>query len=108
MQSNPQQSTTANYISIFILTMLAFTGTVYLIFYYVNKPPFDLELSMEFTTKNAVQCAARELTSKNIPYKIIEHRENDWIVLRVIEDRYELQSILVNECAAFNKQPDVQ
>jgi len=104
MQSNPQ-STTANYISIFILTMVAFSGTVYLVYYAINKPPFDLELSMEFTTKNAIQCTSQELVNKNIPYKIVKYRESDWIVLQVIEDRDELQSIQTNECSAFNEQP---
>ena len=62
-------------------------------------PPFDLELATELATKESVRCASKELTNRNIPYEIAEFNEKEWIVLRVIEDKHELQSILENECS---------
>jgi len=59
---------------------------------------------MDFATKNGIQCASKELINKNIPYKIVEFDEKEWIVLRAIEDKNELQSILVNECSAFRQK----
>ncbi len=97
-----EDSTTANYISIVVLSILAFSGSAYLIFSAIVSPPFDVELSIEIETKDVVKCIAKELTNRNIPYKITEHREKDWIVLRTIEDRNELQPILANECASFS------
>jgi len=102
IQSKPD-STTPNYIAIIILSILAFSGSAYLIFAAIVSPPFDVELSMEFKTEDAVKCIAKELTNRNIPYEIIEHREKDWVVLRTIEDRNELQPILANECALFSQ-----
>jgi len=84
--------------------MVALTGTLYIIFYAINKPPFDLELSMGFTTNNGSQCTSKILTHKNIPHEIVEFDEKSWIVLRVIEDKNELQSILANECSAFRQR----
>ncbi len=100
MQSKSSTST-ANYISIFLLTMVALSGTLYLIFYSINKPPFDLELSMDFATKKAVQCVSQELINGNIPHEVVSFDEKEWIVLRVIEDKRGLQSVLANECSAF-------
>ena len=95
-----QDVSTFNYISIFILTFVAFSGTAYLIYYAINSPPFDVEVSIALPTEDSVQCVNNELIKRNIPYENTEHRETDWIVLRNIEDKEESQSILLNECAA--------
>ncbi len=97
MQSNPPIST-ANYISIFLLTMVAFSGTVYLIFYAINKPPFELALAADVAAKSQLQCASRALSERNIPYEVVPFDERDWLVLRTPEERDELQSILATEC----------
>ena len=102
MQSKTN-STTTNYILIIVLAIVAFSGTVFLVLHAINKPPFDLELSADFANKNGIQCASKELISKNIPYEIVSFDEKEWIVLRVIEDKNELHSILANECSAFRK-----
>jgi len=88
----------STYISIVVLMIFAFSGTIYLIFYAINKPSFDLELSLELATKNHVQCVNNELVKRNIPYENAEHLEKNWIVLRSIEDRNETKSVLLNEC----------
>lgn len=84
--------------------MVAFSGTVYLILHAMNQPPFDLELAMDFATKEEIQCVSKELTYKNIPYEIVEFGAKEWIVLHLIEDKNALQSILVNECSAFRQK----
>ncbi len=93
-----------NYILIIVLTVVALSGTAYIIWHAVNSPPFDLELSMGFETKKGVQCVANELINKNIPHEIVEFNEKEWIVLQVIEDKTELQSILENRCSAFKSK----
>jgi len=97
-KSNPA-TTTANYISIILLTIVALSGTVYIIFSAIVSPPFDIERSAEFATKKEQQCVAGELVKRNIPHEVAEHREVDWVVLRDLEDRRELESIRINECA---------
>lgn len=90
--------TKSHYISIIFLTVVAISGTIYLIFYAINKPPFDVELSMQLVTKNDVSCINKELAKRNIPYKNVEHLEMNWVVLRSIEDKNVTKSILLNEC----------
>jgi len=103
--NNAQQDphSTANYISIILLTVVAFSGTAYIIFYAVMSPPFDVELSIKLEGKNEVQCATKEAIKRNIPYEIAEHREEDWIVLSTIEDKNEMQPILANKCSLVNQ-----
>jgi len=103
--NNAQQAphSTANYISIFLLTTLALSGTIYLIFYAAVSPSFDVELSIKLETNNGVQCATKEVIKRNIPYEIAQHREEDWIVLSTIEDKNEMQPILANKCSSVNQ-----
>ena len=91
---------TSTYISIVLLMMVALSGTIYIIFYAINKPPFDVELALEVATKNDVQCINGELIKRNIPHENVEHLEKHWIVLRSIEDKNETKSVQLNECSA--------
>jgi hypothetical protein len=80
--------------------IIAFSGTIYLIFYAINKPPFDIELALQLAAKNDIYCVNTELAKRNVPYENVEHLEMDWLVLRSAEEKSEAKSILLNECAA--------
>jgi len=94
-----QQIPASTYISIIILMFIALSGTVYLVYYAINKPPFDVEFAVEVATKDGVQCVISKLVEQNIPHENVEHLERNWVVLRNIKDKDKTKAILLNKCS---------